>query len=263
MKTTLLRLVRLARADPKATLLIVLVAGVLSWIGTLQYQLAAARAAETQMALDIANANARADVSHPVLLSRQQELAILGDSLRAVTKLAEQVPLLRGALDKAMGQIPRATASLRAEIAELKARVQTGAPVTADSQDVRHGTFDVRQVPFTVRVEAELPPPPARGTAAVQVAVDEARVAARLTCSDRAAHGVRAASVTLTTPTWLHATIDQVQQDPQVCGALTPAPVRASWRPAIVFGAGISVGASFKPLRAAFVGVGWSWDPFR
>lgn len=263
MKLMLLKLVRLARADPKATLLIIGVAAICSWIGALRYQLAMAHAAETQMALDVENAKARADQSHKVQLSALQRAQILGDSLDAVTKLAEQVPLLRDALDKATKQLPRVTASLRAEIAGLQARVQTSAPVASDSQDVRHGTFDVRQIPFTVHVETELPPPPARGTAAVQVAVDEAHVGARLSCSTHANHGVRAASLTLVTPIWLRATIDSVRQDPAVCGAVGEEKKSSAWMPGIVFGGGISISQDLKPRKTVFAGLGWSWSPFR
>lgn len=256
-------LFRLAKSDPKATLLLLLVAGAMSWLGTLQHELASARAEAQELALDAANANARADRSHPVLLSARDRARILGDSLAAVARLAEQVPVLRTALDRATAQIPRITADFQAQLDTLRARVASQAPVTRDSADVRRAQFRVRQIPFTVDVEAALPPPPAPGLAQVRVAVDPVHVQGRLGCSEAAHHGVRAASLTLITPTWLHATIDSVHQDPAVCGSLAPPPAPARCQPAAVGGIGISVAGDLHPRRSAFIGVAIACNPFR
>lgn len=220
-------------------------------IGVQTHRLHAAQTAQAQAALEASNLRATADTTREVYR----------DSIRTIVqRLALQQPQKPDSIDRMLRTQRIALDELRASIRVLSARVTSTTPVTIDAADVRHGTFDVRQEPYTAHAEVSLP---ATGLGAIdlRVTLDTMPLSLRLGCGPANADGIRAASAAVTAPSWATVTLSRVEQDPGLCRspALERAAVRADsrMRLAIVggYGAGLVDG---RIVPTPFVGLALS-----
>jgi hypothetical protein len=130
-------------------------------------------------------------------------------------------------------------------------------------REVRVARFDVRQEPYTIVADVELPPPPDSATLRVKVAVDAIPLEARVTCAE-ILEGSRMAAVSVRTPAWVNVRIGTVSQSPEVCAApprtsafaLGWASLRRLVSPRVVVGAGRAWGTDGHALWAVFIGAG-------
>jgi hypothetical protein len=194
-----------------------------------------------QLALERTNADAERDTTRAVALSRKDSLRLLGDSLAMVQRLVVQRTQERDDVDKALHQVRVAKVTLEAKVDSLSVRhVASSAPVRTDSAGDRSASFHVRREPFTADALVTLP---ASGPGALDLSVrlDSASLRARIGCGD-ARDGIRPALVTLETPTWLHATVTNAEQDTRLCNAqLSESGPVKHWRPALSFGPSYNV----------------------
>lgn len=161
---------------------------------------------------------------------------------RRILQAQTQPDALARQLQAAFGAIQVMASVVTASVAE---RQGTGSGrVTTDASDsVRTASFALRLAPYTLTADARVPRPPAQATLEATIRTDPAKIGARLTCGE-ATNGVRRADLFLTTPSWLTATVDSVQQDPYICNSDKSPNAAPPW---------------WKPKRA--VGVFGGWDP--
>lgn len=216
-------------------ILIGLLVAALLAIGVQSWRLQRAHAAERGAAIAEANARARADVTRDVT---SQIVAQLGDTLRAVERLIEQVAPKMDAIDRTLQRQSQVVANLGLTVQQLAAR--GSAPVTERPDGVRLASFTVDSAPYHVTAAVELPPAPARGTIDLRVRLDSASLQARVQCGARGRAGVRDATLLLVTPPWLSARVESVQQSPDVCQ--TPVDRRSWWTGHIEWGLTVTPG---------------------
>jgi hypothetical protein len=233
-------------------------------IRTEEARLERQRARTTAVALQLENAVAARDSTRDVALENGTVARLLGDSLRSVEKRVVQIAQKADVLDDALERERFATYELNATIDSLRQSAAAVSTVSARS-DARSATFNVRQEPFTVRAEVEMPPPPDSATLYMRIHVDPLNVQARVTCSEPNPWGVRSATVGTIAPPWADVRLGQVEQSPEVCNSdlrrrasrrsrfiqLAPVVIAAgrvvfprARRPwAILFGSGIVIGS--------------------
>ena len=66
----------------------------------------------------------------------------------------------------------------------------------------RRAVFNVRDAPYDVHAEVEMPPAPDTARLSVRVQLDPSRVAVRVLCSPPDTNGIRAASIAAEVPPW-------------------------------------------------------------
>lgn len=187
-----------------------------------------AQARNSELAFSKMNDSARHDTTSKLALSRKDSLRILGDSLRGVQRMVIQERIEHDALDRATRQSRVVDAQLAAIVATLARQITANQPVREDSSGTRTQTFDVDTVPYHAHADVSLPKPPGRGTMALRVSIDEARLGLRVGCGQPNADGLRPANAQVITPWWLTVRVDSVRQDPDVCNG-DRAPRRSSW----------------------------------
>jgi hypothetical protein len=82
--------------------------------------------------------------------------------------------------------------------------------VEAPGDSVQSATFDVRQAPYSVHAEVELPHGPGRGQLSVRVALDTLALDVRVRCERANACKVRTAEVSAIAPEWATVKLDRV-----------------------------------------------------
>jgi hypothetical protein len=161
---------------------------------------------------------------------------------RRIVQTQTEPDALARQLQAAFGAIQVMATAITATIAERQG--VASATTHADAADsVRTASFDLRLAPYTLTADARLPRPPGRATLDATIRTDPAKLGARLTCG-AATNGVRRADVFLTTPSWLTATVDSVQQDPYICNSEKSPNAAPPW---------------WKPKRS--IGALGGWDP--
>lgn len=184
-----------------------------------------AQAHVQQLQLDSTNAIARADTTR----------LLFQDSLRGVTHLVEQLQVESNARLVAKNREATARADLQLRVDSLQA---TLAGVTSeDSAGVRHATLAFDSLPFHLRAQLEVPPPPAPTRAAILLSLEPARGTLELACRGREA------SAQFVGPPWLDLTLERIQQDPRVCAPVQTAAKHPSVVGAVVRGALIGAAA--------------------
>ena len=185
-------------------LLIVLVVAALRW-----------RAQLRDLALHADSLEAAAD--------RTTQLALKASRDRSVwRRRAIQTELQRDALDRELNQSSVARADLALTVDRLTAQLASAGSVQSDAGDsVRRAHFDLRRAPYTVSADAQLPRAPAPGRLDLAIALDTARLSARVGCGPRGPGGVAPASLTVQGPPWLTVGIDTIRTATDVC---SPAP---------------------------------------
>ncbi len=229
------------------------------------------KGANRALALRSYNDSAALDTSRRVALSRKDSMAILGDSLAAVTKLAIQVRQSRDKLDKALGEEKKASAVLSLRLDSLTAhQVQStgGVIVTHDTvagTDTRSATFHVERPAWTADAKVQLPAAGA-GSLDLGVFIRPIPLALRIGCQDANSDGIRPARVTAVSQTGVAVKIDSASTDPGVCQP--QAGQRTRWfqafRPSITVGVGLGftldTANAVKAAKTLFVGIGlWHW----
>ena len=123
----------------------------------------------------------------------------------------------RDAIDRALGRERAARYEATAVVDSLERLVSATDSVARDaSREVRAAKFDVRQEPYTIVAEVEVPPPPDSARLRVKVAVDAIPIEARVTCAE-IFEGSSAEAVSVGTPAWVNVKIGTVAQSPEVC----------------------------------------------
>jgi hypothetical protein len=205
------------------------------------------------------NRVAERDTTRDVALENERVARLLGDSLRMVEKQVVQVREKHDALDRALGRERLARYAVTAVVDSLIRVAASAESVVRDPHDVRAAKFALRQEPYTIVAEVEVPPPPDSAKMRVKVAVDPIPIVARVACSD-VGGGAREASVSVETPPWVSVRLGTVAQAPEVC-ARSPAresilhwPRLATRR--LVLGVGRAWGIDRRGRWAVFIGAG-------
>lgn len=179
-----------------------------------EQRIAHQRARTTVAALALSNMEAERDSTRSLALTNARVASIESDSLRIVARRAVQFEQQRDAFDKALDTERRSIVALDATVDSL-ARVGTG--ITTVSNDVRVATFDIRQAPYTVRAQVEVPQPPDSATLELRVLLDPIHVETRIECSPQDQNGVSEAQVTATSSVLTAIHFDRAEQSPAVC----------------------------------------------
>jgi hypothetical protein len=245
-------------------LVVGLVAALVLTVRIEERRLGAQRRRVAAAMLVVSNEGAARDTTRDVATQNARVAKLLGDSLRMVEKQVVQVSQKRDALDRALGRERVARYSATAVVDSLERVVAVKDSVVRDAaRDVRIARFDVREEPYTIAAEVELPPTPDSAKMRVKVAVDPIPIEARVTCAE-IGRGAREAAVSVRTPAWATVRIGTVSQSPEVCAA----PQRASElarrlmslvsfaSPRLVVGAGRAWSADGRARWAVFVGAG-------
>ena len=245
-------------------LVLALVAALVLTVRIEEWRLAAQRRRAAAVMLAESNRSAERDTTRDVAIENARVAKLLGDSLRLVEKQVVQVSSKRDAIDRALGRERVARYSATAVVDSLE-RVVAAADsvVRGASREVRVARFDVRQEPYTIVAEIEVPPPPDSATMRVKVAVDAIPIEARVTCADIGS-GTREAAVSVRTPAWATVRIGSVSQSPEVCAVPQRAfeftrrlaSLMTLVSPRLVVGAGRAWGVDRQGRWVAFVGAG-------
>ena len=236
-----------------------LVAALILTVKVEETRLAAQRRRAAAAILAASNRSAERDTTRDVARTNAQVAKLLGDSLHLVEKQVVQTTQMRDALDRALGRERAARYAATAVVDSLERLVAATDSVSRDARDVRAANFNVRQAPYTIVAEVEVPPPPDSARLRVKVAVDPIPIEARVTCAD-VGSGAREASVSVETPAWVRVKLETVAQAPEVC-ARSPTPSgerRLSWLATrrLVLGVGRAWGVDRRGRWAIFVGAG-------
>lgn len=187
----------------------------------------------------------------------------LGDSLHAVQRRALQQEQRADALDRALGLERTAKLALEVKVRTLEVEVRATTTASTRRDSTRRAVFDVRQAPFTVQADVELPPPPAAGQLRVAVALDPVPVELRIGCAPDSGRAVRPAQVTAIGPAWADLRLRHVEQSPDICAVAARRSPRSLSRALWSDRFGVFVGATLMRRSDASlatglaVGVGW------
>ena len=245
-------------------LVLALVAALVLTVRIEEWRLAAQRRRAAAVMVAESNRSAERDTTRDVAIENARVAKLLGDSLRLVERQVVQVAEKRDAIDRSLGRERVARYAATAVVDSLERVVAAADSVVRDaSREVRVVRFDVRQEPYTIVAEVEVPPPPDSAKMRVKVAVDAIPIEARVTCAEIGS-GARDAAVSVRTPAWVNVRIGTVSQSPDVCMAPVRAPV--FWRglssivgfvsPRLVAGAGRAWSTDGRGRWAVFAGVG-------
>jgi hypothetical protein len=242
----------------RSTLLTALTALTVALVLTVRIEegrLNAERTRTAQLALHATNLAAERDSTRAVAVE-------LGDSLRIVEKQVLQVAQRSDALDKALGRERIARYIMKGAVDSLE-RVAFVTPAADSTDTIRRARFDVRQPPYTISANVEIPQPPDSARLSLRVALDPIHVEARVTCSPPNGDGIRTASVVAAAPSWATVRFDRLEQSPELCAS--PALVRSAqsrrafgFAPLLV-GAGRVFNAGQPARWGIFVGTGFTF----
>jgi hypothetical protein len=251
-----LPVVRAAVTNPRVML--VALAGSLALAVTVeQARIAAVRRHALVAALEISNLAAQRDSTRNAAIDNQRVARLLGDSLRVVEKRVVQIAQRGDALDQALGRARVARYADNVAIDSLRAVVHsmsTGVRAS-ESGTVRSAFFNVRQEPYTIAAQVNVPEAPDSAHLELRVAIDPIPIETRVSCSRPDGQGMRAASISASAPPWATVRFDRVEQSPDVCGSSalrsTTQSHRALFTRRLVLGAG-----------PALTPNGWRWAVF-
>lgn len=261
MFTTLISIVRSAMVRHPEWFIIGVLAAALAVSAPLQQR--RVRAAQQQAAataLRAGNLLAERDSTRNAAVANARVAALLGDSVRLVEKRVQQVVQRRDQLDRALGGERRARYALAVTVDSLRSST-AGVLVTDASGPVQRAEFNIRQPPYTVAAVVEIPQRPDTARLAMRIALDPLPIVARVMCSAPDAHGVRAASVVVSSPPWATLRLARLEQSPAVCGTAAP-PQSGSQSPLrfsrLVVGVGVVGRAANTASLGWFVGTGFA-----
>jgi hypothetical protein len=254
---------RAALTNPRV--IIIALAAAFAFSVTLEEtRIAAARRRAVVAALAISNLAAQRDSTRDVALTNDRVVRMLGDSLKLVEIRVVQSAQRRDALDNALGRerVARygdtvATDSLRAVMyaMTLAVRMSNSSDIANSGQTVRSAFFNIRQEPYTVAAQVDIPPPPDSAHLELHVAIDPIPIETRVGCSKPDAQGIKAATVSASSPTWATVQFGRVEQSPEVCGSPGLQGAVRQARRWITKGLVIGAGRALTPN-------GWHWAVF-
>lgn len=226
-----------------------IIAVLVFWIGGLRVRLARVEAQREWISFHADSISAASDTTRMILLlERDRERLLFGDSIALVQKLVLQIQQRRDSLDRLLRLERRALLSLTATVDSLRAVVTSRGPVTETPEGVRSATFQVDSVPFHGSVSVQLPRPPASGSLALNIGIAPATFNVRLSCGVAPAGStVRPATVTTSGPNWLTMTLGRLEQDPEICNQATLAK-RSGGAPKL--GVGCTVGPALALVES-------------
>ena len=217
------------------------------------------RARVATLALSLENGVAQRDSTRRVALENHRIATLLGDTLQLFERKVVQVQQHRDALDRALRTERIARYAMLATVDSFHR-----APIAAEQQatrgSVRRAVFTVRDAPYEVHAEAELPADPDTATLVLRIRLDPVPLRVRLSCGAADANGIRAASIGAEAPPWAAVRFDKVEQSPDLCaspalGRAAPARGTSALIP-LVLGAGRVMGSTGGTAWGVFVGVG-------
>ncbi len=241
---------------PLPMLVLALVAALILTVRIEEWRLDAQRQRANDALLAESNRSAERDTTRDVAKQNARVATLLGDSLKLVEKQIVQTAQKRDALDEALGRERKARGEATAIVDSLERVV-----VAKDSlvSDVRVARFTVRQEPYAIEAEVELPAPPDSAKLRVKVGIDPIPIEARVTCGE-----AREAAVSVKTPAWVTVRIGTVSQSPEVCAepqreasfVRRLASVSSFVPRHVVVGAGRAWGTDGHARWAVFIGAG-------
>ena len=228
-------------------------------LGIQQHTLNAERHRAANLALGVVNERAARDTTHVVALENTNAAHLLGDTLAMFEKRVVQARQERDAMDRALRAERIARYTMESAVRSLR-RDSVGAALDTIVGETRRAAFNIRDAPYDVHAEVEMPPRPDTARLSVRVRMDPLHLAVRLMCAAPDTNGIRAASITAETPSWASVRFDQVEQSPELCAspALSKrAGVigRFGFTP-LVIGAGRVFGGNVPSAWGVFVGAG-------
>lgn len=173
--------------------------------------------------------------------TRKLQIKMFGDSLSAFERRAVQTKIVADAFDKAVKKISAAVAGITVHI-EPQAGSDTSV-VVGDANNVRRAEFHVEKTPFVADAKVILPPPPSKGTMDVAFALKPFSLGARIQCGEPVL-GIRPATIAITTPPWMTATIESPKLEQRVCNEEKKGGV-SKWLLAGGFVGGVFLGSRF------------------
>lgn len=237
--------------------LAVVAAGLMSVIAVQDHRIRTLEQHSGKLALRNDSAAAAADTTRQVALENPKVAALLGDSLHLVQKRVIQVSMRNDSLDKALGLEKIARQDLAVRLESLQQVVAAGAATVQDSATGdRRASFNVRQAPYTLVANVELPSPPDTGKLDVHVSLDPIPLSARLSCAPPNADGIRSASIEASSPAWASVNFTNVQQSEDLCRSPALA-VQPGYHlhPALVVGGGVIAPSTRRVQLGGFAGV--------
>lgn len=230
----------------------VICAGLAAAVAVKDHQLDNARERNGKLALEKTNAVA---ASTPTLVVQDPAvLKLLGDSVQMYRHLAVQQDQRADALDRALKLERIGKAEMVLQLDSLRRQsIASSQPVTEDSSGIRRAEFHLRQAPYTVAADVELPPAPNLGRLDLAIALDPINIGIRNWCSPPNADGIRTASTSATAPRWAPVRFGEVQQDPSLCASPALSPQRSRLRPTFAAVAG----RVFTPTKQDPLKNGW------
>jgi hypothetical protein len=225
-----LPVVRAAVANPRV--IILALAGSLALAVTVeQARIAAVRRHAFVAALEVSNLAAQRDSTRNAAIDNQRVAHVLGDSLKVAEIRVVQVTQHLDALDKALGRerVARYVDNITVDSLRRVMRALRTGPHPSDSgasarfdqagETVRSAFFDIRQEPYTIAAQVDIPAPPDPARLELHVAIDPIPIEARVSCSGPNGQGIKTASVSASSPTWATVRFGRVEQSPEVCGS--------------------------------------------
>ena len=211
------------------------------------------------LALGVANATALRDSTHVVARENANVARLLGDTLALFAKRVVQAAQERDVIDRALRAERIARYAMEVEVRSLH-RDSVVASRDTEFGGARRAVFDVRDAPYDVHAEVEMPSAPDTARLSVRVRMDPLHLAVRLLCDTPDTNGIRAASITAETPAWATVRFDRVAQSAELCASPALAKPAAAmghlgFTP-LVIGAGRVFGGSAPSAWGLFVGAG-------
>lgn len=183
-------------------------------VAFLWFKLQDANAAQAKAALAEANAVAYADSTREL----KKVITAQGDTLRTFSRLVIQQQQQQDDIDRVIGQTRISLARVEARLKTLNVHDIAGTPTTETASGARSGSFDYREIPFTVHGVVTLPRPPGLLILdTLRISVDTIPLAVRQSCAEPNEHGIRYATVSVSGPSWAPVAVRQAEQDPGLC----------------------------------------------
>ena len=171
--------------------------------------------------LAASNLAASRDSTREVARSNARVARVLGDSLRLVERRVQQVGQRTDALDRALGRERVARYAAVAVLDSLERMATAGVDTTAGPHvgDIRAAVFKLRNPPYTISADVEMPPPPDSANIRLRIALDPIPIEARVSCAPPKPSGIHEATVSVSTPNWATVRLGMIEQSPGVCAS--------------------------------------------
>ena len=213
--------------------------------------------------LAASNLTAARDSTREVARVNARVARLLGDSLALVEKRVQQTVQHADALDRSLGRERLGRYAAVAVVDSLERMATAGVDTTmgARARDTRAATFSLRNPPYTISADVEMPTPPDSARIQLRIVLDPIPIEARVSCTPPDAGGIREATVSVSTPKWVSARLGTVEQSAGVCASPALAPRRSNRSilglRRLMIGAGPSFGIDERWHWAVFFGSGF------